>query len=124
MFDILDAVLERAQARGDLAALRTHECRALRVCLGDDVPAYVVAQDVMNDVVGFAIERGGRIVFVSSVAARLSPPAEGAYAATKAAISAWVTRPSAPAIFAASAITPKTPAPASNAPARPRMGAA
>ena len=35
------------------------------------------------------IERGGRIVFVSSVAARLSPPAEGAYAATKAAISAW-----------------------------------
>ena len=35
------------------------------------------------------IERGGRIVFVSSVAARLSPPAEAAYAATKAAISAW-----------------------------------
>ena len=35
------------------------------------------------------IERAGRIVFVSSVAARLSPPAEGAYAATKAAISAW-----------------------------------
>ena len=35
------------------------------------------------------IERGGRIVYVSSVAARLSPPAEGAYAATKAAISAW-----------------------------------
>ena len=34
-------------------------------------------------------ERGGRIVFVSSVAARLSPPAEAAYAATKAAISAW-----------------------------------
>ena len=33
------------------------------------------------------IERGGRLVFVSSVAARLSPPAEGAYAATKAAIS-------------------------------------
>jgi tRNA G18 (ribose-2'-O)-methylase SpoU len=26
--------------------------------LGDDVPAYVVAQDVMNDVVGFAIHRG------------------------------------------------------------------
>ena len=35
------------------------------------------------------IDRGGRIVFVSSVAARLSPPAEAAYAATKAAISAW-----------------------------------
>jgi short-subunit dehydrogenase len=35
------------------------------------------------------IERAGRIVFVSSVAARLSPPAEAAYAATKAAISAW-----------------------------------
>jgi NAD(P)-dependent dehydrogenase (short-subunit alcohol dehydrogenase family) len=35
------------------------------------------------------IERQGRIVFVSSVAARLSPPAEGAYGATKAAISAW-----------------------------------
>jgi NAD(P)-dependent dehydrogenase (short-subunit alcohol dehydrogenase family) len=34
-------------------------------------------------------ERGGRIVFVSSVAARLSPPAEASYAATKAAISAW-----------------------------------
>jgi glucose-6-phosphate isomerase len=33
------SVLKRAQARGDLAALRTHECRALRVCLGDDVPA-------------------------------------------------------------------------------------
>jgi NAD(P)-dependent dehydrogenase (short-subunit alcohol dehydrogenase family) len=33
--------------------------------------------------------RAGRIVFVSSVAARLSPPAEAAYAATKAAISAW-----------------------------------
>jgi tRNA G18 (ribose-2'-O)-methylase SpoU len=26
--------------------------------LGDDVPVYVVAQDVMNDVVGFAIHRG------------------------------------------------------------------
>jgi glucose-6-phosphate isomerase len=33
------SVLKRAQARGDLAALRTHGCRALRVCLGDDVPA-------------------------------------------------------------------------------------
>jgi len=33
------SVLKRAQARGDLAALRAHECRALRVCLGDDVPA-------------------------------------------------------------------------------------
>jgi short-subunit dehydrogenase len=28
-------------------------------------------------------------MYVSSVAARLSPPAEAAYAATKAAISAW-----------------------------------
>jgi NAD(P)-dependent dehydrogenase (short-subunit alcohol dehydrogenase family) len=35
------------------------------------------------------VERRGRLVFLSSVAARLSPPAEGAYAATKAAISAW-----------------------------------
>jgi NAD(P)-dependent dehydrogenase (short-subunit alcohol dehydrogenase family) len=35
------------------------------------------------------VERGGRIVNISSVAARLSPPAEAAYAATKAAISAW-----------------------------------
>jgi NAD(P)-dependent dehydrogenase (short-subunit alcohol dehydrogenase family) len=35
------------------------------------------------------IDRAGRIAFVSSVAARLSPPAEAAYAATKAAISAW-----------------------------------
>jgi hypothetical protein len=33
------SVLKRAQARGDLAALRAHGCRALRVCLGDDVTA-------------------------------------------------------------------------------------
>ena len=33
------SVLKRAQARGDLAALWAHDCRALRVCLGDDVPA-------------------------------------------------------------------------------------
>jgi NAD(P)-dependent dehydrogenase (short-subunit alcohol dehydrogenase family) len=33
--------------------------------------------------------RAGRIVFISSVAARLSPPGEAAYAASKAAISAW-----------------------------------
>jgi len=32
-------VLKRAQARGDLTALRAHGCRAMRVCLGDDVPA-------------------------------------------------------------------------------------
>jgi glucose-6-phosphate isomerase len=31
--------LKRAQARGDLTALRAHGCRAIRVCLGDDVPA-------------------------------------------------------------------------------------
>ena len=31
-------VLKRAQARGDLTALRAHGCRAIRVCLGDDVP--------------------------------------------------------------------------------------
>ena len=35
------------------------------------------------------VARGGRLLYVSSVAARLSPPAEAAYAATKAAISAW-----------------------------------
>jgi short-subunit dehydrogenase len=35
------------------------------------------------------VERCGRVMYVSSVAARLSPPAESAYAATKAAISAW-----------------------------------
>jgi short-subunit dehydrogenase len=35
------------------------------------------------------VARAGRIMYVSSVAARLSPPAESAYAATKAAISAW-----------------------------------
>jgi NAD(P)-dependent dehydrogenase (short-subunit alcohol dehydrogenase family) len=35
------------------------------------------------------VERAGRIVFLSSVAARLSPPGEAAYAASKAAISAW-----------------------------------
>jgi len=33
------SVLKRAQARGDLAALRAHDCRVLRVCLGDDVSA-------------------------------------------------------------------------------------
>jgi len=32
-------VLKRAQARGDLTALLAHGCRALRVCLGDDVSA-------------------------------------------------------------------------------------
>jgi glucose-6-phosphate isomerase len=30
------SVLKRAQARGDLGALRAHGCRVLRVCLGDD----------------------------------------------------------------------------------------
>jgi NAD(P)-dependent dehydrogenase (short-subunit alcohol dehydrogenase family) len=35
------------------------------------------------------IERGGRIVNLSSVAARLGPPIEGAYAASKAAITAF-----------------------------------
>jgi glucose-6-phosphate isomerase len=33
------SVLKRAQARGDLTALQEHGRRALRVCLGDDVPA-------------------------------------------------------------------------------------
>jgi NAD(P)-dependent dehydrogenase (short-subunit alcohol dehydrogenase family) len=33
--------------------------------------------------------RGGRIVNISSVAARLGPPAEAAYAASKAAVTAW-----------------------------------
>ena len=35
------SVLKRAQARGDLGALRAHGCRALRVCLGDDAVAGV-----------------------------------------------------------------------------------
>jgi glucose-6-phosphate isomerase len=35
------SVLKRAQARGDLGALRAHGCRALRVCLGDDPAAAV-----------------------------------------------------------------------------------
>jgi short-subunit dehydrogenase len=35
------------------------------------------------------VARSGRLMYVSSVAARLSPPAESAYSATKAAISAW-----------------------------------
>jgi len=35
------------------------------------------------------IERGGRIVNISSVAARLGPPIEGAYGASKAAITAF-----------------------------------
>jgi len=35
------------------------------------------------------IERQGRIVNISSIAARLGPPGEAAYAATKAALTAW-----------------------------------
>jgi NAD(P)-dependent dehydrogenase (short-subunit alcohol dehydrogenase family) len=35
------------------------------------------------------VSRSGRIVYVSSVAARLSPPAESAYAASKSALSTW-----------------------------------
>ena len=35
------------------------------------------------------VERGGRFVYLSSVAARLAPPGEGAYGASKAAISAF-----------------------------------
>jgi NAD(P)-dependent dehydrogenase (short-subunit alcohol dehydrogenase family) len=35
------------------------------------------------------IERHGRIVNISSVAARFSPPSEAAYAASKAALTAW-----------------------------------
>jgi NAD(P)-dependent dehydrogenase (short-subunit alcohol dehydrogenase family) len=34
-------------------------------------------------------KRGGRVVNISSVAARLGPPAEAAYAASKAAVTAW-----------------------------------
>ncbi|MGZ8765177.1 MAG: SDR family NAD(P)-dependent oxidoreductase [Acidimicrobiia bacterium] len=35
------------------------------------------------------VERSGRIVNISSVAARFSPPSEAAYAASKAALTAW-----------------------------------
>jgi NAD(P)-dependent dehydrogenase (short-subunit alcohol dehydrogenase family) len=35
------------------------------------------------------VARAGRLVYVSSVAARLSPPAESAYAASKSALSTW-----------------------------------
>jgi len=35
------------------------------------------------------IERGGRIVNISSIAARLGPPREAAYSASKAALTAW-----------------------------------
>ncbi|MGQ0826740.1 MAG: SDR family NAD(P)-dependent oxidoreductase [Actinomycetota bacterium] len=35
------------------------------------------------------VERAGRFVYVSSVAARLAPPGEGAYGASKAALSTW-----------------------------------
>jgi NAD(P)-dependent dehydrogenase (short-subunit alcohol dehydrogenase family) len=35
------------------------------------------------------IERDGHIVNISSIAARLGPPGEAAYAATKAALTAW-----------------------------------
>ena len=37
------SVLKRAQARGDLQALRAHGCRALRVGLGDDCVAGLAA---------------------------------------------------------------------------------
>jgi NAD(P)-dependent dehydrogenase (short-subunit alcohol dehydrogenase family) len=40
---------------------------------------------LLDEVIG----RDGRLVYVSSVAARLSPPAESSYSASKAAISAW-----------------------------------
>ena len=48
--------------------------------LGDDVPAYVVAQDVMNDVVGFAIHRG--ILALGERGAPLAPESLLAGAAT------------------------------------------
>src|SRR4029079_11527578 len=35
------------------------------------------------------VERAGHIVNISSIAARLGPPGEAAYAATKAALTAW-----------------------------------
>ncbi len=47
------SVLKRAQARGDLAALQAHECRALRVCLGDDVAAGL---DRLADLIAAATE--------------------------------------------------------------------
>lgn len=37
---------------------RVEALRDVIDCLADEVPAYVVAQDVMNEVVGFAIHRG------------------------------------------------------------------
>jgi NAD(P)-dependent dehydrogenase (short-subunit alcohol dehydrogenase family) len=40
---------------------------------------------LLDEIIG----RSGRLMYVSSVAARLSPPGESAYSATKAAISAW-----------------------------------
>lgn len=46
------SVLKRAQARGDLGALRAHGCRALRVCLGDDVRGGVRR---VNDLVAAAL---------------------------------------------------------------------
>jgi tRNA G18 (ribose-2'-O)-methylase SpoU len=50
--------------------------------LGDEVPAYVVAQDVMNDVVGFAIHRG--ILALGERGAPLAP--ESLLAGTGAAL--------------------------------------
>ena len=35
------------------------------------------------------VERGGRFVYLSSVAARLAPPGEGSYGASKAALATW-----------------------------------
>ena len=99
----------------DLDGLEAFAARADKELGGIDVlvnnagipkrrPVQVLPYDVVEDVMKInylspvrltlallpsIIERGGRLVFVSSVAARLSPPAEGAYAATKAGISAW-----------------------------------
>jgi NAD(P)-dependent dehydrogenase (short-subunit alcohol dehydrogenase family) len=51
---------------------------------------YLSPVRLMMAIVPRMVERGeGRVVNISSVAARLSPPGEAAYAATKAALTAW-----------------------------------
>jgi short-subunit dehydrogenase len=51
---------------------------------------YLSPVRLMMTIVPRMVERGeGRVVNISSVAARLSPPGEAAYAATKAALTAW-----------------------------------
>jgi tRNA G18 (ribose-2'-O)-methylase SpoU len=61
--EVVVRVLASPRARFRVRSLLLEQRRALALrdvtgALGDDVPVYVVPQDVMNEVVGFAIHRG------------------------------------------------------------------